>query len=137
MRPRADARVLLVEDNPDVADVTGAMLAELGYSVHAVTNADAALRALADGLKVDLVVSDIVMAGDSDGIDLAHKLSRDMPDLPVLLVSGYTKAGNTASQSFPTLRKPFHLHELSRAASNLLSKRNAGDAKIVPLKRIR
>ena len=63
--------VLLVEDNPDVADVSTSLLEQLGYTVRRVADAEAALREIErDG--IDMVFSDIVMPGKMDGLGLAR-----------------------------------------------------------------
>jgi len=122
--PRAEraggGTVLVVEDNPDVAEVTVAMLRELGYEVDLVTNATAALEII--GRKIfDLVVSDIVMPGTMDGAELAREIRRRNPDLPVLLVTGYSQAASSAAGDFSVLRKPFGIAELSRMAARIIA----------------
>ena len=63
--------VLLVEDNPDVADASAGLLEQLGYTVRWVSDAETALQELeANG--IDLVFSDIVMPGKMDGLRLAQ-----------------------------------------------------------------
>jgi len=110
--------VLLVEDNPDVASVSISLLEQLGYRVHRVENADAALRELElDG--VDFVFSDLVMPGNIDGLGLAHRLREMRPDLPILLVTGYSNAAADVRGDFPILRKPYEIHELSEAIAKL------------------
>jgi CheY-like chemotaxis protein len=54
--------ILVIEDNPDVMEVSVSMLNQLGYEVHAVSSGDDALEAIGRH-SFDLVVSDIVMAG--------------------------------------------------------------------------
>ena len=65
--PLGRGTVLLVEDNPEVAEVSLALLDQLGYQVEKVDRADSALRRL-EQRKFDLVISDIVMAGSMDGL---------------------------------------------------------------------
>jgi CheY-like chemotaxis protein/two-component sensor histidine kinase len=110
--------VLLVEDNPDVASVSGSLLEQLGYTVQRVADAEAALRAIEhDG--VDLVFSDIVMPGKMDGLALAHRLRQIRPDLPILLATGYSDAAANVRGDFPILRKPYEIHQLSQAIAKL------------------
>jgi PAS domain S-box-containing protein len=110
--------VLLVEDNPDVATVSAGLLEQLGYTVRRVANAEAALRELElDG--IDLVFSDIVMPGKMDGLGLARHLRSIKPGLPILLTSGYSDAAVNVRGDFPILRKPYEIHELSRAIAKL------------------
>ncbi|HLZ04293.1 MAG TPA: ATP-binding protein [Bradyrhizobium sp.] len=110
--------VLLVEDNPDVASVSASLLEQLGYTVHRVTDADAALREI-ERDNVDLVFSDIVMPGKIDGLTLARRLRKMRPELPILLATGYSDAAAGVHDDFPVLRKPYEIHQLSRAIAKL------------------
>ena len=110
--------VLLVEDNPEVATASAGLLEQLGYSVRWVPNAEAALTEIEkDG--IDLVFSDVVMPGRLDGLGLAHVIRARRPGLPILLASGYSDAAQCAHTDFPILRKPYQMHELSRALAEL------------------
>jgi PAS domain S-box-containing protein len=110
--------VLLVEDNPDVANASTSLLEQLGYSVQWVPNAEAALQAIEkDGF--DVVFTDIVMPGHPDGLGLARIIKQKHPHLPILLATGYSEAAQTARFDFPILRKPYQMHELSRALADL------------------
>ena len=110
--------VLLVEDNPDVATASAGLLEQLGYSVRWVSDAETALKELdCDG--IDLVFSDIVMPGKLDGLGLARAIKQKHPGLPILLATGYSEAAQKAPAEFSILRKPYQLHELSRALSEL------------------
>src|SRR6266567_3475751 len=118
IRSMASGTVLLVEDNPDVATASAGLLEQLGYSVRWVSDAEAALKELErDG--IDLVFSDIVMPGKIDGLGLARAIKRKHPGLPILLATGYSEAAQNAPADFSILRKPYRLHDLSRALSEL------------------
>ncbi len=110
--------VLLVEDNPEVASASTGLLEQLGYAVRWVADAESALSAL-DRDGIDLVFSDIVMSGKMDGLGLARAIKQKHPALPILLTTGYSEALQSAQGDFPILRKPYQLHELSRALSRL------------------
>jgi len=110
--------VLLVEDNPDVAAVSTSLLEQLGYTVHRVQDAEAALREI-QRERIDLVFSDIVMPGKIDGLTLAYRLRELRPKLPVLLATGYSDAAAHVRGDFPILRKPYEIHELSQAIASL------------------
>jgi PAS domain S-box-containing protein len=112
--------VLLVEDNPDAAEVSAAMLQQLGYEVHRVGDAAAALAAVG-AQNFDLVISDIVMAGAVDGMALARTIRERAPRLPVLLVTGYSEAAENAGAEFTLMRKPFQLADLSRTAARMIA----------------
>jgi PAS domain S-box-containing protein len=115
---QAAATVLLVEDNPAVADASAGLLEQLGYSVRWASNAESALAELeADG--IDLVFSDIIMPGKMDGLKLARTIREKKPKLPILLTTGYSDSAKHVRADFPVLRKPYQLHELSRELSKL------------------
>jgi PAS domain S-box-containing protein len=114
----ASGTVLLVEDNPEVATASIGLLEQLGYSVLWVSDAEAALKAI-DRNGIDLVVSDIVMPGIMDGLCLARSIKQRHPGLPILLATGYSEAARGARSDFAILRKPYQIHELSRALSDL------------------
>jgi PAS domain S-box-containing protein len=112
--------VLLVEDNPEVAEVTVSMLKELGYEVHAVSGPTAALEAI-DKQSFDLVISDVVMPDVMDGLALARTLRERKPGVPVLLVTGYSEAGAEAVAEFTVMRKPFQLADLNRITARMIA----------------
>jgi two-component system, NtrC family, sensor kinase len=106
---------LLVEDNPEVAEVAAAYFQQLGYLVKQVTNAREALELLGNDAKIDLVFSDILMPGGMNGLELGHTIRRLYPAMPVLLVTGYSDSFRDAvEQGFVVLQKPFDLAGLEQ-----------------------
>lgn len=83
----AARRILLVEDDPLVRRVTTRVLTQAGFHVIAANDGAEALDALARASDVACVVSDISMPV-LDGIELATRLAKSAPQLPVLLISG-------------------------------------------------
>ncbi|HEV2531430.1 PAS domain S-box protein [Phenylobacterium sp.] len=124
------ARILVVEDNPEVAEVAAGMLEQLGHKVQVVGNAAAAMSVIHEQEAPDLVFSDIVMAGEVDGIGLAKRLREDAPNLPVLLATGYSQAAERIGDEFPILRKPYGMKELGQAVTAVLAK-GGSDGKLV------
>ncbi|MBX9715648.1 MAG: response regulator, partial [Burkholderiaceae bacterium] len=99
------ARLLLVEDNDDLAEVTEALLSRLGCQVHRAADPQGALRLIADEPAFDVVLSDIKMPGGMDGLGLARVLRELCPDLPVVLISGYAEQA-ADHDDFRVLDKP-------------------------------
>lgn len=104
------AQLLYVEDNTQVAEITCIMLEDCGLDVIRATSAEEALQIIseADGPPpFDIVLTDIVMPGLS-GVQLARRLNLRWPELPIILVSGYSEelAMGYASQ-YELLPKPF------------------------------
>jgi signal transduction histidine kinase len=101
----AGMRVLLVEDNESLGDVTAALLGSYGCSVRLARSAEQALAFIDDGDDFDAVLSDIVMPGGMDGIALGQTLKARQPELPVVLISGYSSERVPRDQ-FTVLHKP-------------------------------
>ncbi len=107
--------VLLVEDDKEVAALTRDLMISLGLEVTQVSSAQAAFGALANGRRIDLIFSDIMMPGDMNGLDLAREAGRRYPDIPVVLTTGYEIAASGAeAEGIGLLLKPFRLEELER-----------------------
>jgi CheY-like chemotaxis protein len=118
-------RVLLVEDNPDVAQVTMGMLEALGYQITAVQSAAAALDR--QEVAVDVVLSDIVLGDGPSGLDLAEQLRERRPDLPVVLMTGYSEAlAKGRRLGLKVLNKPFGEADLAAALASARDERVAG-----------
>ncbi|MGJ5199468.1 response regulator [Bradyrhizobium sp. HKCCYLRH1030] len=116
-RRRNEGRVLLVEDDDEVAALVGEMLRQLGYEVTRASSAAAALGALADGRAVDLVFSDVMMPGGMNGVELAREIQKRRGDMPILLTSGYSGAAVHAAKEAGVriLSKPYRIDELATA----------------------
>jgi two-component system NtrC family sensor kinase len=124
-------RVLLVEDNAEVAEVTTAYFQQLGYTVKQVANGREALELLGSDPKIDVVFSDILMPGGMNGLDLGRAIAQLYPALPVLLTTGYSSSARDAvAQGFVVLQKPFDLAALERGL------REARRWKVEPAERV-
>ncbi|HEY4067404.1 MAG TPA: ATP-binding protein [Burkholderiaceae bacterium] len=106
--PQLAGRVLLVEDNEDVAATTEMMLRDAGLDVVRCVNADAAWDGLETSATLpDAVLSDIAMPGAMDGVALAFALRKRYPSLPVLLTTGYAERHHEAVEAgLSVLSKP-------------------------------
>jgi signal transduction histidine kinase/CheY-like chemotaxis protein len=114
--------VLVVEDDIDVAEIAVAILASCGYETRLAHRAQGALDLLRRGEKIDLVFSDIVMPDGMDGLELAAQVTRERPDLPVLLATGYSDALSDAEgQGFQIIGKPYRTSELCDRVSAMLA----------------
>lgn len=116
--------VLVVEDDDLVRQNVVRQIGRLGYRVTAVADARSALRVLGDGSGVDLVFTDVVLAGGMSGPELARELRRLHPELPVLFTSGYSdeliaQQGHL-DQDVTLLAKPYTRAELARALESML-----------------
>lgn len=113
---RRAGRVLLVEDNPEVAQATRILLEQIGYAVEIAPSADEAMIRIDLRPAWDIVVSDVLMPGRASGIVLAKWLYTHHPELPVLLVTGYTAQLEQAkNEGLKVLAKPFDADGLRKA----------------------
>ena len=108
-------RILVVEDNGSVAQVTQSLLEQIGYETVRAQSANDALTLLKDDQQFELVLSDIVMPGTINGIGLAERIKARYRDIPVLLTTGYSEGLKLAGSNFEVVRKPFVVSTLERA----------------------
>jgi two-component system cell cycle sensor histidine kinase/response regulator CckA len=113
--PGGTARVLIVESDQVVRDLTREILAAHGYAVSAAASSDEALRLVGEGERFDLLVTELLMPL-VDGATLARRVRASQPEVKVILVSGYvTESGEPslavgAGATF--LAKPFTPEQL-------------------------
>jgi CheY-like chemotaxis protein len=103
--------ILLVEDEPDLRELTRMVLAEKGYTVVEARNAEDAERlAESQGTNIHLLLTDVIMPGLS-GRELAKRILARHPSMRVLYMSGYTynviAQGGTLERGVAFLPKPF------------------------------
>jgi CheY-like chemotaxis protein len=86
-RTMSRGHILLVEDEFLISDMISDVLIEDGFEVYAVGTAEAALRHIVAGKRVDLLLTDINLPGDFDGATLALRARELRPWLPVIYAS--------------------------------------------------
>ena len=104
------------------SNVAERALSRQGYTVLTAADGEQALEILAQGQKIDLMISDVVMP-NMDGPTTVARARQTHPDLPVLFMSGYAeeqlrKSIDIANVAF--LPKPFSVSQLSEAARGAL-----------------
>jgi len=109
MRPY---RVLVVDDDPGVAEGTAAILEDLGHATVVVESGEQALRVLSLDSAIDIVITDHAMPRMT-GTELAARIRRKWPNLPVVLVSGYADLPEDELPDLPRLSKPYRQSELA------------------------
>lgn len=117
--------LLVVEDNPSVLRLLSRQLREQGFEVsEAASGADALEKFEADPT-ISLVVSDIVMPGEIQGVELAKRIRSERPQVPIILMSGYpldteVQSGNRLYYD-EGLMKPVRASKLLETVQRLLS----------------
>jgi len=115
--PVGEGQILLVDDDDEVCDVVASMLISLGYSVTTAHDAEQALRLFDDTENIDILVTDLVMPGGTNGIELARAVRQRHPNLPLVLITGYsaTLSHDEPIRGAVVLNKPFLRQSLAEA----------------------
>jgi signal transduction histidine kinase/CheY-like chemotaxis protein len=120
--------VLLVEDEEGVRRSTTRILEWAGYRVLAAENTVQALS-IFHSTQVDVLVTDLVMPGGVSGNELADWLREESPDLPIVLMTGYSAEAITERGIIPMraalIKKPFPPEDLLAAIAQAVSERAA------------
>jgi PAS domain S-box-containing protein len=118
------ARVLVVDDEPELCALASDWLESLGFSVTAAQSPTQALELLREA-RFDILFTDVVMPGGMDGLELARKAREMAPDLCVLLASGYAQSLLDASElPGPLLNKPYRKKDIASAMAQVLQARD-------------
>jgi PAS domain S-box-containing protein len=121
---RAQGRVLLVDDEEALANLNGQILEHLGYEVTVATSSTTAYEIFsADPGRFDLIITDMTMPRMT-GMDLAVKLTRVRPDVPIILCTGFSELITEENLRTCGVReiimKPFLIHDLARVIGKTL-----------------
>lgn len=105
-------RVLLVEDQVELRALLSDVLQDAGMEVRVAEDAHTAKMILED-FACDVLVSDVHMPGQENGIDLAEQLKRSRPQARVILASGHPPQQLPSLPEYAHfLQKPFRLSQL-------------------------
>jgi two-component system cell cycle sensor histidine kinase/response regulator CckA len=118
--------ILVVDDEPDIRKLVGAMVSQSGYTAITADSGEHALTLYKNHGPVELLITDVVQPGMS-GPMLADKLTAIQPDLKVLYISGYDQTHLVKSyvveKGHALLAKPFGLETLRAKVQELLKAR--------------
>ncbi|MBI3673073.1 MAG: response regulator, partial [Rhizobiales bacterium] len=118
--------VLVVEDNPSVREVASAMIEDMGYEVIAAANGHEGLKMIETRQDIDLVLSDVIMAGGMNGPEMALKALSVRPGLKVLFMTGYAPGSLRQMQAelpnaVDLVNKPFTRTDLAAKVRRALA----------------
>ena len=118
-------KVLVVEDNSSVREVAAAMIEEMGFEAITANNGPEGLGMIEANPDIDLVLSDVIMAGGMNGPELALKAIKVRPDLKILFMSGYAPGSVRQMQDLPDsielVNKPFTRNDLTEKVKRALT----------------
>ena len=82
------ASILVVEDEALIGEMVAEELMDQGFDVVVTANAADALKHIESGAQVDALFTDVHLPGGMDGSELAHRVRRLRPDMPIVYASG-------------------------------------------------
>ena len=109
--------ILCVEDDPIVREFVTRQLQALGYSTIAAGNATEALAEVRRNARIDLLFTDVIMPGKTDGWQLAELVKQLRPDIKIVCTSGYSTFNAeriVANPGILLLEKPYRLSALAQ-----------------------
>jgi DNA-binding NtrC family response regulator len=127
--PERVAAILVVDDDALLRLTLSDYLQDHGFKVLEATTGDEALAIMAaPGFAVDLVFTDVMMPGVTDGIALAKWVVENQPAVPVIVTSGDAEKATAAKDmgdGFQFLPKPYDLDQLAKQIRQTLDQRNS------------
>jgi PAS domain S-box-containing protein len=103
--------ILVVEDDPDLRTLAVALLSSMGYQIREAEDGPSALDNMEKQGPVDLLLTDVVLPGGMNGVELAKKITNLHPEINTLFMSGYTEDAfadnDLLGEDAVLLQKPF------------------------------
>jgi DNA-binding NtrC family response regulator len=113
-----------VDDEPAIRTFLWAILDQRQFHILEADSAPHAMKIIQTLCgRVDLIVSDIRMRGDMNGLDLAHSVRNAFPGIPVILISGYSDEDPDDIEGFEFISKPFAPEAILNAVDRALDSR--------------
>jgi DNA-binding response OmpR family regulator len=117
-----ETRILIIEDDPEISDLVGMHLGDLGYRIERAATGDAGFsKAREDGF--DLIILDLMLPG-MDGLEICRRLQESGPRVPILMLTARTeeidKVLGLELGADDYLTKPFSIRELIARVKALL-----------------
>jgi PAS domain S-box-containing protein len=122
---RGNERVLVVDDMEEQRKLAVRLLSSLGYQVEAVESGRAAVAYLCDR-GADILVLDMIMEEDFDGLDTYREIAQSHPGIKAIIASGFSKTERVQEAqrlgAGPFVRKPYTLQGLGQAVRKELDR---------------
>jgi signal transduction histidine kinase len=132
--PTRGGTALVVDDEPDLLEVAAIYLCDLGYEALQAKDGAAALKIIELRQDIELMITDVIMPGGMNGVELAHKVRLLRPGIRIVYSSGFP-AGALEERSMllldgPLLRKPYSFAEFRSTLSQAIEAPSAIPKKI-------
>jgi PAS domain S-box-containing protein len=127
--PNLGSTVLVVDDEEDILEVAIAYLAKMNLKTFEAKDGDSALKLLAEHSEIDLMLTDVVMAGGMNGAELARRARILRPELKIIYSSGFPAEALTEKAISLVdgllLRKPYQRAEFTAIINRAMESSNA------------
>jgi PAS domain S-box-containing protein len=127
---KGNGRILFVDDEPATREIMTMMITKLGFNIEALSSPRQALELFRQQpRRFDLIITDLTMP-EMTGIELAGELHKTLPELPVILMTGYGKEiesteplSNYGISRF--MKKPVNMKQLAATINEVISSNNS------------
>jgi len=120
--------ILVVDDLPEQRDLVSLLLSTLGYKVTVASGGREAVQYLREQ-SVDIVVLDMIMEPDFDGLDTYREIIKLWPGQKAVIVSGFSATDRVNEMqrlgAGPYIKKPYNLHAIGKAIREELDREPA------------
>jgi PAS domain S-box-containing protein len=125
---RMGGTVLVVDDESDILEVALTYLAEMGFTTFEAKDGASGLEVISQHAEIDLMLTDIIMAGEMNGEELGRRARAMCPSIKIIYSSGFP-AEALAEKSIPLadgplLRKPYQRAEFTAIVHRVMDGRN-------------
>jgi two-component system, NtrC family, nitrogen regulation response regulator NtrX len=140
MIPKNEAKILVIDDESAICGVLSASLRDEGYKVEVAADGPSGLAAI-NQFRPDVVLLDIWMPGEIDGLDVLRQAKPNFPAIQFIMMSGHgtieTAVKATKLGAWDFIEKPLSIDKISILLTNILSFQNERTEKIALLNKLR
>jgi PAS domain S-box-containing protein len=118
------AKVLVVDDEMEILEIAASYLEEIGFRAFQASSGPQALAMLAREPDMAMIITDIVMGGGMNGVELVEQVRRISPEILVIYSSGFPAAAlaekSLQVQDAPLLRKPYQRADFAQVVKHAI-----------------
>ncbi len=124
--PAVPRKIMVVDDKPDVLNLLVKFIEKMGHIPVPALSKEEALAKFEDNPDVELLIADIVLKNNENGVELARELHRKKPDMGIILITGFDEMGFESARDLPVFAKfvkPISFKEMARVIADYFKKK--------------